>query len=75
VHDYWHYIVEIGIFDQHCLQIYILSATFLHFEIVNRSLLTDLGLLSGGLHLLREEHVKRWLKRNIVDRIYFDFYN
>jgi len=27
---------------------------------------------SGGLQLLREEHVMRWLKRNILDRIHFD---
>jgi len=27
---------------------------------------------SGGLQLLREELVKRCLKRNIVDRIHFD---
>jgi len=27
---------------------------------------------SGCLQLLREEHVTRWLKRNIVDRIHFD---
>jgi len=39
---------------------------------VNKSLLTDLGLLSGGSQLLREEHETRWLKRNIVDRIHCD---
>ena len=27
---------------------------------------------SGCLQLLREEHVTRWLKRNIVDQIHFD---
>jgi len=27
---------------------------------------------SGGLQLLREEHVARWLKRNIVDQIHFN---
>jgi len=27
---------------------------------------------SGGSHLLHEEHVTRWLKHNIVDRIHFD---
>jgi len=27
---------------------------------------------SGCLQLLREKHVTRWLKRNIVDRMHFD---
>ena len=27
---------------------------------------------SGCLQLMREEHVMRWLKRNIVDQIHFD---
>jgi len=54
------------------LQIYFLSATFLHFAIVNKSYLADLGLLSKGLQLSREEHVTIWLKHNIVDRIHFD---
>jgi len=27
---------------------------------------------SGSSQLLREQHVTRWMKRNIVDRIHFD---